>query len=70
MTIRVWSDHMSIRIWSGPYAYGPNTDLVWNTYIILHTRFSYSVESIYDTDGNYVFVETNSAYNNVTIPNS
>ena len=22
--IRVWSDHMSIRIWSGPYAYGPN----------------------------------------------
>jgi hypothetical protein len=22
--IRVWSDHMSIRICSGPYAYGPN----------------------------------------------
>jgi hypothetical protein len=23
-TIRVWSEYMSIRIWSGPYAYGPN----------------------------------------------
>ena len=22
--IRVWSDHMSIRICSGPYAHGPN----------------------------------------------
>jgi len=26
---------MSIRICSGPYAYGSNTDLVWNIYTTL-----------------------------------
>ena len=31
-TVRVWSDRTSIRIRSGPYAYGPNTHMVWNIY--------------------------------------
>ena len=32
-TVRVWSDRTSIRIRSGPYAYGQNTHMVWNIYI-------------------------------------
>ena len=39
-TVRVWSDRTSIRIRSGPYAYGPNTHMVWNIYNINFTNLS------------------------------
>ena len=33
-TIRVWLYHMRIRVWYVPYAYGINTRMVQNTYIM------------------------------------
>ena len=42
-TVRVWSDRTSIRIRSGPYAYGPNTHMVWNIYTMnfIHQIYKY-----------------------------
>ena len=46
-TVRVWSDRMSIRIRSGPYAYGPNTHMVWNIYTSnIYCNFMYECMNV------------------------
>ena len=46
-TIRVWSDRTSILIRSGPYAYGPNTRMVWNIYtFLIICRVTWVVDSV------------------------